>query len=80
MIVSRQPVATKRHEHTLPETRMQSNELRLQAFSNFLNFSKSLILMARLEGETSNALFDELEQWNTLLKQSDIDLEELSND
>ncbi len=29
--------------------------------------------MARLEGETSNALFDALEEWNDHLKDTDLD-------
>lgn len=36
--------------------------------------------MARLDVKTSNALFDELSNWNYVLKQSHIDLEELSDE
>ena len=34
--------------------------------------------MVRLERESSNSLFDTLEDWNTYLKQEDIDLSDLS--
>lgn len=33
--------------------------------------------MARLEGESSNALFEELADWNTHLKAEKIQIEEL---
>jgi hypothetical protein len=33
--------------------------------------------MARIEGETSNALFETLADWNTLLKAEKIRIEEL---
>jgi len=35
-------------------------------------------LLARLERESSNSLFDVLEDWNAYLKQEDIDLSDLS--
>tara|TARA_Y100001001_G_C7937493_1_gene284335 strand:+ start:727 stop:876 length:150 start_codon:yes stop_codon:yes gene_type:complete len=36
--------------------------------------------MARLEGETSNALFETLEDWETQLKQADQELRTLKRD
>lgn len=36
--------------------------------------------MVHLEGETSNTLFQTLEQWNTYLKQEHADLDELSSE
>jgi len=35
--------------------------------------------MVRLERESSNSLFETLEDWNTYLKQEDIDLSDLSS-
>ncbi len=34
--------------------------------------------MVRLERESSNSLFEVLEEWNTYLEQEDIDLSDLS--
>ena len=34
--------------------------------------------MVRLERESSNSLFEVLEEWNTYLKQEDIDLTDIS--
>lgn len=36
--------------------------------------------MVEVEEETSNSLFETLAEWNEVLKDLDIDFEELSND